>query len=76
MAGAKLLGYPLQAIFFSDPSWQTLWYSGKNVFFGLLVGGTLSGMVAGAAGYFLTFRMVRASREKARQLKLRGRKSK
>ncbi|MBW2174974.1 MAG: DUF2062 domain-containing protein [Deltaproteobacteria bacterium] len=30
MAGAKLLGYPLNAPFFSNPSWQTLWYSGRR----------------------------------------------
>ncbi len=76
MAGAKLLGYPLNAPFFSNPSWQTLWYSGKNVLFALLVGGTLTGIVVGTAGYFLTLGIVRAGREKARQLKLRRKKGK
>ena len=76
MAGAKLLGYPLNATFFSNPSWQTLWYSGKNVLFALLVGGTLTGIVVGTAGYFLTLGIVRAGREKARQLKLRRKKEK
>jgi len=74
MAGAKLLGYPLTAPFFSDPSWQTLWYSGKNVFFALLVGGTVTGIVVGIVGYFLTLGMVRAGREKARKLKLKRKK--
>ncbi len=74
MAGAKLLGYPLKAPFFSDPSLQTLWHSGKNVFLSLIVGGTLTGIVAGAAGYFFTLGMVKAGREKARQLKLRRKK--
>jgi uncharacterized protein (DUF2062 family) len=76
MAGAKMLGYPLNAPFFSNPSWQTLWYSGKNVFLALMVGGTLTGMVVGTAGYFLTLAMVRAGREKARQLKLLRKKRK
>jgi uncharacterized protein (DUF2062 family) len=76
MAGARLLGYPLKAPFFSSPSWQTLWHSGKDVFLVLLVGGTLTGIVVGAAGYFLTLGMVKAGREKARQLKLRVKKEK
>jgi hypothetical protein len=74
MIGAKLLGYPLKAPFFSNPSWQVLWHSGKCVFLALTVGGILSGIVAGAAGYFLTLGMIRAAREKARQLKLRRKK--
>ncbi|MES0363894.1 MAG: DUF2062 domain-containing protein, partial [Desulfobacteria bacterium] len=76
MAGAKLLGYPLNAPFFANPSWQTLWYSGKNVFLALMVGGTLTGMLVGTAGYFLTLAMVRAGREKARHLKLLRKKRK
>ena len=69
MAGAKLLGYPLKAPFFSNPSWETLWHSSKSVFLSLIVGGTLSGIVVGVAGYFLTLAMVRTAREKARKLK-------
>ena len=71
MAGAKLLGYPLKAPFFSDPSWETLWHSSKSVLLSLVVGGTLSGIVVGVAGYFLTLAMVRTAREKARRLKQR-----
>lgn len=74
MVGAKVLGFPLNAPFFSNPSWQTLWHSSKNVFLALWVGGTLTGLVAATAGYFLTLGMVRAGRKKARRLKLRRKK--
>lgn len=69
MVGAKLLGYPLNAPFFSNPSWETFWYSSKSVFVSLMLGGILSGIVVGVAGYFLTLGMVRAAREKARRLR-------
>ena len=71
VVGAKLLGYPLKAVFFSSPSWETLWHSSKSVFLSLMVGGTLTGVVVGVAGYFLTLGMVRAAREKARRFKRR-----
>jgi uncharacterized protein (DUF2062 family) len=71
VAGAKLLGYPLKAQFFSNPSWETLWHSSKSVLISLVVGGTLSGIVVGVAGYFLTLAMVRTAREKARRLRRR-----
>jgi len=74
MAGAKLLGYPLKTSFTSDPSWQTFWHSGKCVFLALTVGGILTGVVAGGAGYFLTLSMVKAAREKAHRLKMRHKK--
>jgi uncharacterized protein (DUF2062 family) len=74
MVGATLLGYPLKAPFFSNPSWQVLWDSGKSVFLALTVGGILTGIVAGVAGYFLTLGMVKAAREKARRLRLRHKK--
>lgn len=69
MVGAKLLGYPLKAVFFSNPSWETLWYSGRHVFLSLTVGGILTGIIAGLVGYFVTLVMVRAAREKARRLR-------
>ncbi|MBW2018722.1 MAG: DUF2062 domain-containing protein [Deltaproteobacteria bacterium] len=75
MAGAKLLGYPLKAPFFSNPSWETLWYSSKSVFLSLMVGGTLTGIVVGVAGYFFTLGMVRAAREKARKLRRKKKES-
>lgn len=74
MVGAKLLGYPLNAVFFSNPSWETFWYSSKSVFASLMVGGILSGIVVGVAGYFLTLGMVRAAREEARRLRRRKKK--
>jgi len=68
MMGAKILGYPLKAPFFSNPSWDTFWYSGKSVFLSLMMGGTITGIVVGVAGYFLILGMVRVAREKARRL--------
>ncbi|NVL89586.1 MAG: DUF2062 domain-containing protein [Desulfobacterales bacterium] len=73
MAGAKLLGYPLKTSFFSSPSWETLWYSGKSVFLSLLVGGTVTGIIVGAAGYFLVLGVVRTAREKAHRLRRKKR---
>jgi uncharacterized protein (DUF2062 family) len=70
MVGAKLLGYPLQVSFASNPSWQTLWDSGKCVFLALTVGGMMTGTVAGVAGYFLTLSMITAARDKAHRLKM------
>jgi uncharacterized protein (DUF2062 family) len=74
MAGAKLLGYPLKISFTSNPSWQTLWDSGKCVFIALTVGGIMTGVVIGVAGYFLTLSLVTAAREKAHRLKMRHKK--
>lgn len=74
MVGAKLLGYPLEVSFASDPSWQTLWDSGKCVFLALTVGGMMTGTVVGVAGYFLALSMVTAAREKAHRLKMLHRK--
>ena len=69
MVGAKLLGYPLKAAFFSNPSYETLWHSGRRVFLSLTVGGTLTGIIVGLVGYFVILAMVRAAREKARRLR-------
>jgi len=68
MVGAKILNYPLKAPFFSNPSWETLWHSSKSVYLSLMIGGTLTGIVVGIAGYFLILGMVRVAREKARRL--------
>ena len=76
MLGAKLLGYPLETSFTSDPSWQTLWHSGKCCFLALTVGGILTGIVVGVAGYFLTLSMIKTAREKAHRLKIRHKKGK
>ena len=69
MIGAKLLGYPLNAVFFSSPSWETFWHGSAEVLLCLIVGGTLSGLVVGLAGYFVTLWMVRTAREKTRQIR-------
>ena len=74
MVGAKLLGYPLQISFASNPSWQTLWDSGKCVFLALTVGGIMTGTIVGVAGYFLTLSMVTAARKKGHRLKMLHRK--
>jgi uncharacterized protein (DUF2062 family) len=74
MAGAKLLGYPLEISFTSNPSWQTLWDSGKCVLLALSVGGIMTGVVVGVAGYFLTLSTVTAAREKAHRLRILHRK--
>jgi uncharacterized protein (DUF2062 family) len=74
MAGAKMLGYPLEVAFTSDPCWQTLWHSGKCVFFALTVGGIMTGIVVGVGGYFLTMSMVTAARAKAHRIKVLHRK--
>ncbi|HID30074.1 MAG TPA: DUF2062 domain-containing protein [Desulfobacterales bacterium] len=66
--GAKLLGYPSKAVFFSNPSWETFWHWGGHVLLSLIVGGIPTGIIAGVAGYFLTLRLVRTAREKARRL--------
>lgn len=65
LLGAKLLGYPLKAPFFSNPSWETLWHSGKGVFLAMSVGGILTGSVAAVAGYFFVLSLVKVAREKA-----------
>jgi uncharacterized protein (DUF2062 family) len=72
--GAKFLGYPLKAPFFSNPSWETLWHSSKGVFLSLVVGGAVTGIVVAVIGYFLTLGMVKTAREKARKLKMKRKK--
>ena len=69
MIGTKLLGYPLNAVFFSNPSWETFWHASAEVLLCLIVGGILSGIVVSLAGYFVTLWMVRTAREKARQIR-------
>jgi uncharacterized protein (DUF2062 family) len=69
MIGAKLLGYPLNAVFFSRPSWETFWHGSAEVLLCLVIGGTLSGLVVSLAGYFVTLWMVRTAREKTRQIR-------
>ena len=71
--GAKLLGYPVHPLFFSNPSWDTFWNSGKHVFLSLLVGGAIAGVTLGTIGYIITVNTVRTAREKARHL--RGKKA-
>lgn len=67
--GAQLLGYPVEAGFFSNPSWETFWHSGKHVFSSLLLGGGIAGVCLGTIGYFVTLNMINTAREKARRLR-------
>jgi hypothetical protein len=73
MLGAKLLGHPVRnAIGTASAtglSWETFWHSSKGVFLSLTVGGTLTGVVVGIAGYLLTLALVRTARQKARRLR-------
>ena len=70
--GANLLDYPVHPLFFSNPSWESFWNSGKHVFFSLLVGGGITGIILGSVGYLVTLNMIKAARKKARHL--RGKK--
>jgi uncharacterized protein (DUF2062 family) len=71
MVGAKLLGYPLKSPFFSSPSWETFWNSGRHVMLSLTVGGLIMGAATGLSGYLVILFMVRTAREKARRRRLR-----
>ena len=69
MIGAKVLGYPLNAVFFSSPSWETFWHASAEVLLSLIVGGALTGIIVSLAGYFVTLWMVRTAREKSRRIR-------
>ena len=69
MLGAKLLGYPLKTPFFSSPSWETFWNSGRHVVLSLTLGGVITGIMAGLVGYLVVLVMVRTAREKAQRLR-------
>jgi uncharacterized protein (DUF2062 family) len=69
MIGAKLLGYPLKCEFLSNPGWETFWHSSQHVIVSLILGGTVTGIILGAVGYFVVLGMVKTAREKARRLK-------
>ena len=69
MLGAKLLGYPLKCQFISNPSWETFCHSSQNVIVSLVLGGAITGVILGIAGYFVVLGMVRTAREKTRRLK-------
>lgn len=62
LIGAMLLGYPAEITVFSSPSRETLFSSGKQVFMALAVGGTITGIIAGAAGYFVTLGLIKSAR--------------
>lgn len=70
--GAKLLGYRVHPLFFSNPSWESLWNSGKHVFLSLLVGGGIAGIALGSVAYIIIVNMIKTAREKAQRL--RGKK--
>jgi len=69
MIGAMILGYPFKVDVFTNPSWIEIFHSGRQVLYALLVGGTITGIIFGVAGYFFTEGMIRTAREKAKELK-------
>ncbi|KPA19509.1 conserved hypothetical protein, membrane [Candidatus Magnetomorum sp. HK-1] len=69
MIGAMILGYPLKMDVFSNTSWTVFIHSGTQVFYSLWIGGFVTGIVLGVAGYFLAEGMIVTAREKSDKLK-------
>jgi len=69
MIGAMILGYPLKMNVLSNVSITFLFHSGKQVFYSLWVGGIVSGIILGIAGYFLAEGMIITARQKSDKLK-------
>ncbi|MBF0449849.1 MAG: DUF2062 domain-containing protein [Candidatus Magnetomorum sp.] len=69
MIGAMILGYPLKIDVFSNVSFSFLIHSGRQVFYSLWVGGFVTGVILGIAGYFLAEGLIVTAREKAERLK-------
>lgn len=59
LIGAMVLGYPLKVEVFSNPTREAIMGAGKQVFLALSVGGTLTGIIVGGAGYFATLGLIR-----------------
>ena len=62
LIGARVLGYPLNVDLFTNPTRETILGAGKQVFIALSVGGTLTGVVIGGAGYYATLAVIRTAR--------------
>jgi len=69
MIGAMILGYPLKMNVFSNASWTVLYHSGRQVFHCLWVGGLVTGVILGIAGYFFAEGIIITARAKSEQLK-------
>ncbi|ETR73509.1 MAG: hypothetical protein OMM_00900 [Candidatus Magnetoglobus multicellularis str. Araruama] len=69
MIGAMILGYPLKMNVFSNTSWSVLFHSGQQVFYALWIGGFVTGIILGIAGYFLAEGIIITAREKSEKLK-------
>lgn len=67
--GAKLLGCPVYPLFFSSPSWDSFWNSGKQAFLSLVVGGVITGVVLGVIGYIITLNLVKTARKKTHRFR-------
>jgi uncharacterized protein (DUF2062 family) len=74
--GAKLLGYPVNADFLSNPSWNALVKAGTHTILSLTVGGIITGVLVAVPGYFIALKSVRGAREKAARLRERKRRKK
>ena len=74
--GAKLLGYPVNAHFLANPSWDALVKSGTHTIISLTLGGIITGIIIAIPGFLITQSMVAAAREKAARLKERKRRKK
>jgi len=69
MIGARILGYPFTVEVILNPNYATLMDSGWRIFLSLLVGGTITGIILGIAGYFFVEGMIKTARERAEKLK-------
>jgi hypothetical protein len=69
MIGAMILGYPLKMNVVSNTSWSVLYHSGQQVFYSLWIGGFVTGIIFGIAGYFLAEGIIITAREKSDKLK-------
>jgi len=72
--GAKLLGYPVNAQFLSNPCWETFWHAGTHAIVSLTLGGVITGIAIALPGYFVVLAMVQTAREKARRLRQKTRR--
>jgi hypothetical protein len=69
MIGAMILGYPLKMNVLSNVSFTFLFNSGRQLYYSLLVGGFVTGVILGIAGYFLAEGLIVTAREKSDKLK-------
>lgn len=67
LVGARMLDFPLKADVFSSLSMESAFASGTQVFLALAVGGTVTGVIAGCAGYFGTLRIVNRVRSRRKK---------